>query len=52
MHTSDITLTRENTSIRERIRLLADEGRSIFAARRSEFPQDDNGAIQERLLGC
>ncbi len=42
----------ENTSLRERIRLLADEGQSIFAARRSEFPQDDTGAIRERILGC
>lgn len=41
----------EGASIRERIRLLALAGQSIFAARRSEFPQDDNGAIQQRLLG-
>ena len=39
------------TSMRERIRLCAKAGVSIFASRDEYPPHDDNGAIQQYLLG-
>ena len=43
----------ERCNVRERIELIqrADNGISIFAARRSEIPEDDNGALFEVLRG-
>lgn len=41
----------ESMSLKERVRLLSDLGRNIFAARRDEMPEDPNGALGERLLG-
>lgn len=35
--------------MRERIRMLADAGLSIFAARRDELPEDPNGRLWEAL---
>lgn len=41
----------EHSSIRDRVELLQDAGLCIFQARRDTFPDDPQGAIQERLLG-
>ena len=38
-------------SMRDRVDLCRECGASIFAARHSDFPSDDNGAILERLAG-
>ena len=36
-------------TVRERVDICRDAGVSIFAARRADLPQDDTGAILERL---
>jgi hypothetical protein len=43
----------ERLSVRERAEFIRDSrcGASVFAARRDELPQDDNGALQQRLNG-
>ena len=43
--------TWENAGLRGRMDYCRHAGISIFAARRSELPQDDNGALGELLLG-
>ena len=43
--------TWENAGLQGRIDYCRRAGVSIFAARRSELPQDDNGALGELLLG-
>lgn len=39
---------KECFSLREKIKMCAEEGISIFAARRAYIPEGDNGAIYER----
>lgn len=39
-------------SMKDRMELCVECGLSMFAARREEFPCDDNGRIMERLTGC
>lgn len=41
----------EHCSIRDRIEYLARWGLSIFAARRDELPEDDDGRVLETLRG-
>ena len=41
----------ENAGLQGRMEYCRRAGISIFAARRSELPQDDNGALGELLLG-
>jgi hypothetical protein len=43
--------TWEHASLRERIEYCGRAGISIFAARRAELPQDDNGRLHDYLLG-
>jgi hypothetical protein len=43
--------TWERASLRDRIEYCGRAGISIFAARRDEVPQDDQGHLQELLLG-
>lgn len=39
----------EHCSVADRIDLLRDTGVSVFAARRAEFPRDDNGTLFDRV---
>jgi hypothetical protein len=41
----------EQSSLRDRIKYCGRAGISIFAARRAELPQDDNGSLRDYLLG-
>ena len=41
----------EHAGLRERIEYCSRAGISIFAARRDELPQDDNGSLRDYLLG-
>jgi hypothetical protein len=41
----------EHAGLRERIECCSRAGISIFAARRDELPQDDNGSLRDYLLG-
>jgi hypothetical protein len=41
----------EQSSLRDRVEYCGRAGISIFAARRAELPQDDNGSLRENLLG-
>jgi hypothetical protein len=43
--------TWERASLRDRIEYCSRAGVSIFAARRDEVPQDDNGSLRDYLLG-
>ncbi|MDE2022560.1 MAG: hypothetical protein KGI71_06655 [Patescibacteria group bacterium] len=43
--------TWEHATIADRVEWCRECGISIFAARRSELPQDDNGALYETLRG-
>lgn len=40
-----------NSSLKDRLDYIAGTRVSIFAVRRNEIPQDDDGRIQDRLLG-
>lgn len=41
-----------SADMRWRVDLCREAGVSIFAARRAEIPSDDNGYIQQALIGC
>ena len=43
--------TWEQASLRDRVEYCQRAGISVFAARRAELPQDDNGRLGELLLG-
>jgi hypothetical protein len=41
----------QRCSVRERVDLLEGTGISVFAARRDEFPSDDDGSLMQRING-